>query len=249
MEEKREVKRQFGQSAEKYADSQVHAKGKDLDWIREIVAGKKPRHSLDVATGAGHAAFVLSESSERVTALDLTPEMLEVAAAGAGKRKLTNIRFVLGDAEALPFADGEFDVVSCRIAAHHFPDVDRAIREMHRVLAGDGLLILVDNVVPDDPENATWLNKVEKLRDPSHVRCLTAGEWRRLFALTGFRNVECRHVWTTDMYIPDWLDRMNTPPGRRKEIFELLEQVGPRPWIAPDGRHIVLQKALWVCVK
>jgi ubiquinone/menaquinone biosynthesis C-methylase UbiE len=249
VDEKQEVRRQFGKSAENYVDSPVHAKGQDLAWVREIVFREAPEHSLDIATGAGHTAFVLSEASRRVTALDLTPEMLAVAETEAKKRNLDNIVFVQGDAEALPFPDGQFDLVACRIAAHHFPDVAAAVQEMHRVLKDQGWLLLIDNVVPDDPESADLLNRIEKLRDPSHQRCLSIAEWNRLLTGAGFREVDGSRTWTTPMHIPGWLDRINTPTERRRVILELLSQAGSRPWFDADGETVILQKVMWVCRK
>ncbi len=101
---------------------------------------------------------------------DLTKEMLENTKKHL--KDFENLTYILADAEALPFLDQSFDVVTCRIAPHHFPNPDKFIEEVARVLAPDGTFILIDNVVPDDRKLATFMNMFEKLRDDSHVRVL-----------------------------------------------------------------------------
>jgi SAM-dependent methyltransferase len=109
-------------------------------------------HALDIATGAGHTAFAFAPYVARVTASDLTPEMLIVAEKLAMEKGLTNVDFKEADAEHLPFDEATFDLVTCRIAPHHFPDIVQFLRECARILKPGGVLAVVDNIVPGDQD-------------------------------------------------------------------------------------------------
>ncbi len=154
--------------ASAYVESDAHREGEDLDLVVEWSSGA--RTALDVATGGRHVARRLRESGLEVVTCDPAP----------GMRADVTCR-----AESLPFADGAFDVVACRTAAHHFDDVRAAVREMARV-SGDRVL-LVDTVhMGEDVEEA------ETLRDPSHVRNYTEAEWRGFLDEAGLGPDELR---------------------------------------------------------
>src|SRR5579859_7497153 len=144
QEKMRQMQSNFGVAAADYVTSKVHASGKDLAWLVELTDLTGSEHVLDVATGGGHAAFALAPHVAEMLALDLTRPMLEVAQKEANARQLHNIRFLEGDAQAMPCADASFDLVTCRKAAHHFPYVHQAVREWVRVLKPGGKLALVD---------------------------------------------------------------------------------------------------------
>lgn len=205
------VQQQFGTHAQAYATSHVHAKGASLKRVVELVDPKPTWRVLDVATGAGHTAFALAPNVAHVTATDITPEMLEVTAQGAAERQLTNLTCEFADAQTLSFPDGAFDLVTCRIAAHHFPDVPGFLREVVRVLAPGGRFALVDNIVPDG-ETGAAINTFEKVRDPSHVRCLSLSEWESLFADAGLI-VIAAEVAPKAMEFDGWADRMGATPA------------------------------------
>src|SRR5690606_35902760 len=118
MDNKKMVINQFGSNARNYVISQIHAKGRDLDFIREVVKGGKNKVLLDVATGGGHVANALAPLFKTVTALDLTPKMLAQAEEFIESNGHDNVVFVQGDAEDLPFGDKSYDVVTCRVAPH-----------------------------------------------------------------------------------------------------------------------------------
>ena len=215
------VQKQFGANAAKYATSQVHAKGASLARLVELVQPEPDWQALDIATAAGHTAFVFAPHVAHVIASDLTPEMLSVAANGAADKGIHNVSFEEADAESLPFAESQFDLVTCRIAPHHFPHVDRFLAESVRVLKPGGLLAVVDNVAPDrhtsDAKEAAGeaelqgagmlYNRFEKLRDPSHGRCLTTDEWLDGFATVGLELLYCEFAPKTMAFEP-WADRM-----------------------------------------
>src|SRR5215470_294419 len=143
------VQQQFGAHAAAYATSTVHAKGASLGRLVELVEPQPAWQALDVATGAGHTAAAIAPHVARVIASDLTEEMLREAAKLAAAKGFANMETARADAEALPFEDQRFDLVTCRIAAHHFPDVPTFVGEVWRTLKAGGTFALVDNIAPD----------------------------------------------------------------------------------------------------
>jgi SAM-dependent methyltransferase len=130
--------------------------------------------------GAGHASFTAAGQVAEVTAYDLSSQMLEVVAAAAKEKGFSNIVTQQGYAETLPFADASFDVVISRYSAHHWHDVGQALREVKRVLKPGGVMIIMDVMSPGHPVRDVWLQTVEALRDTSHVRNYSSGEWLTL---------------------------------------------------------------------
>src|SRR5690242_18432848 len=119
-ESKELVQKQFGAHAAAYATSRPHAQGASLKRLVELTQPQPNWQVLDVATAAGHTAYAFAPHVAHVTATDITPEMLPVAAKLAAERGITNVTLEIADAEALPYADSSFDLVTCRIAPHHF---------------------------------------------------------------------------------------------------------------------------------
>jgi ubiquinone/menaquinone biosynthesis C-methylase UbiE len=214
-----QIQSRFGAAAADYVTSKVHASGPDLVWLVEAAALIGKERVLDVATGGGHTAFALAPHAVEVVALDLTRPMLEVAQQEAMARQLHNIRFLEGDAQAIPCEDSSFDVVACRHAAHHFPNVRQGVREWARVLKLGGKLLLVDSLAPEEPELDTFLNEIEMLRDPSHVRNYRLSEWQSFLSEAGF-TVRTVREGGTFLDIPSWTQRMRTPP----EVVAIIEQ-------------------------
>ena len=148
------VKAQFGRTAEAYVSSKGHAKGADLQLMVEVAGEVEGLRALDIATGGGHTALAFAKAGAIVTATDLTPTMLERASefitAELGE-DADRARFELAAAEDLPFADASYEIVTCRIAPHHFADPEAFVREVARVLVPGGRFFLIDNIAPEDP--------------------------------------------------------------------------------------------------
>lgn len=178
---------------------------------------------LDIATGGGHVANALAPLVRRVTALDLTEEMLTTAAAFIHQNGHTNVDFMKGDAEHLPFQDASFDLVTCRIAAHHFPDVPAFVGESLRVLKPGGKLLLIDNVAPEQENLDQFYNGIEKQRDRSHVRAWKKSEWIHLLELTGFRT-EMTVSFPKPFQFHDWCERSGLPEEEKISLEEKLLQ-------------------------
>ena len=215
------VQKQFGEHAEAYATSRVHAQGASLKRLVELIQPQADWRVLDVATAAGHTAYAFAPHVAHVTATDLTPEMITVAAKLAAERGITNVTLETADAEALPYADGSFDLVTCRIAPHHFPHIDRFVSEGARVLRSGGILAVVDNIVPNDSVAGDYINAFEKLRDPSHGRALSVDEWLAEFRAAGLTVLQ-HEVAPKSMEFTPWAERMGATPETIAELRRLL---------------------------
>jgi SAM-dependent methyltransferase len=217
-----QVQRQFGAAAANYAVSAVHSGGPTLDTVVERAALRGTERVLDVGTGAGHTALALAKHAAEVIALDLTEEMLATAAGLARERGLSNVWFRRGRAEALPFADASFDLVTSRLCAHHYADPGAATREAARVLKPGGQYLLVDSFSPEDPVQDTYLNAIEVLRDPSHVRNYKLSEWCAMFDAAGF-TVEVGPRWPVRLEFDDWIARIGTPAPLAAGLRALMD--------------------------
>jgi SAM-dependent methyltransferase len=187
----------WNERAEAYRTSEAHRAGEDLDLIVEWAAGA--RTALDVATGGGHVARRLREAGLEVVSLDPAPGMKPD---------------VIAPAEHIPFAGESFDVVACRVAAHHFEDVEAAVREMARV--SRGLVLVSDNLfVSDDAELA------DRVRDPSHVRNYTEDEWRGFFSAAGLE-AETVHTYEHPVLLEPWLERAGCTGAEAERVRTLV---------------------------
>jgi ubiquinone/menaquinone biosynthesis C-methylase UbiE/catechol 2,3-dioxygenase-like lactoylglutathione lyase family enzyme len=184
---KRQVRAVFGAAAQAYVTSPGHAAGDDLTRLVQLAAPQPDDRALDVSTGGGHTALAVAPHVAHVTASDLTPAMLAAARAHLTARGAGNVDYVVADAEHLPFLDASFDLVTVRIAPHHYADVQAAVREMARVLVPGGRLVLIDNIVPEDAALDALANDWEKRRDPSHVRAYTSTQWRAFVGEAGLQ--------------------------------------------------------------
>lgn len=235
------AQRQFGPNAERYARAAYfNGVSGSLQALIEVTRPQPNWRALDIATGGGHCAFAFAPLVREVVATDVTTEMLLAAASVAKERGLTNISFEPADAESLPFDAESFDLVTCRIAAHHFSDPGQAVREMARVVKPGGLVGLIDPIVPYDRAVADEINAWDLLRDPSHAACLTINGWSSLFCAAGLDAV---HINTFDAPI-DFDDLMSRSSRDEATVVELRRRllhgsVGLRAFFQPreeDGR-------------
>lgn len=211
---KRDAMASFDAAADAYLDSDVHRAGEDLDTLAEWSADAS--RALDVACGAGHTANALAEAGvPTVVAADATPEMVRTATANFP------VAGAVADAERLPFAAGSFDAATCRVAAHHFPNPEAFVREVHRVLAAGGTFAFEDVAAPEDPELAAFVDRFERLRDSSHVEAHPRSRWEGWFRDAGFE-VEVSTVGRIDLDFADWIERTDPPAADRERLAELV---------------------------
>jgi len=216
----RSAREQFDAQAT-YYDAQWNAWGEEtIAWMLEAAEPRPTDAVLDVATGTGFTALAFAPAVRSVVGLDVSPGMLAGARKQAEQQDVANVTFQEGTAEALPFADAAFDIVTCRIAPHHFLDIQKFLREAARVLKPGGRLVLVDTTVPDDDAEAGgWQNGVEAVRDPSHVRNYPPGEWRAMTASAGL-TVQAATSAGQGIRIPlsDWLVRAGCTLDQSAEV-------------------------------
>ncbi|OAI44565.1 hypothetical protein AYO38_00275 [bacterium SCGC AG-212-C10] len=215
------VKEQFGAVAAAYAVSAVHAGGPDLTALIAAAELTGSEQVLDMGCGAGHTGIAAAANAAHVTALDVTPEMLAVAANLAQERGRTNMTFCEGDVMAMPFEDATFDVVTSRFSAHHYGDPARALAEAYRVLKPGGQLLLVDSIAQEDATLDTFYNCFELLRDSSHVRNWRGSEWMRMLAAAGFAG-EMLDRYVVRLDGASWVQRMRTPANKVAMVQELF---------------------------
>jgi ubiquinone/menaquinone biosynthesis C-methylase UbiE len=258
------VQERFGAFAATYATSRPHAQGSSLLRLVELASPQPGWVALDIATGAGHVALALAPRLAQVVASDLTLQMLDVARGLARERGILNISVAEMRAEALPFADATFDLVTCRIAPHHFDDVRKFVTESARVLRPGGVFGLVDNISPDATimagevgalsAAANDYNAFEKLRDPSHVRCLSLSEWRDVVARAGLKEHKVE-LLDKPMVFGPWTDQQNVGDGAKRQLLSMLRNGSEafRSFMRPQENNgdldFVLTEAVIIAVK
>ena len=215
----------------------------DLRWDEDV---------LDVAAGNGNATLAAARRGARVTSTDYGSTLLERGAERARAEGL-QVKFQVADAEALPFPDASFELVTCRIAPHHFPDVPTFVAEARRVLVPGGTLAVVDNISPDqvstpgfssaDLRDASLTyNAFEKIRDPSHGRCLGMAEWGEVIEDAGLEPVHVERLSKAMQFQP-WAERMGADATTIERLRAMLDNASPA--LAAFLKPHLVDGALW----
>lgn len=217
----RRSRAQYAAAGNAYVLSDTHRFGKDLGRLVEVATPTADMRVLDIATGGGHTAIALAPYVRDVTMLDLTPEMLVHARAFARENNVDLFGVIAAAAEALPFEAESFDLVTCRIAPHHFANVRAFVNESARVLAPGGRFVLIDSVTPEGEQYDAFINHVERWRDSSHVKTYSLGEW------TSYLNDAGMHLDLSEMIekvheFESWTARSRMP---EREIEALSDWI------------------------
>ena len=217
--------KQFGPAAEHYAKCPVQSNDFTLKKMVELAKPQKNWTILDIATGAGHTSLAFAPYVKEVIATDITKEMLAAGEQSAKEGGISNIKFEYADAMNLPFEDASFDLVTSRLAAHHFQNVSKFLSECSRLLSDNGTLAIVDSPLPDDSAGK-YINKIQKLHDPSHVKCLSRKAWLELLTSTNFELIESAEG-RVELDFLNWTTRVNTSVENTQTLKKLLLEAPP----------------------
>jgi ubiquinone/menaquinone biosynthesis C-methylase UbiE len=211
-------------AADAYATGE-HKSGRELELVVTFAAPGGGERVLDIGAGAGHTALALAPHVRTVVVTDPVEGMLAAARRVFEQARVRNAEFMPASAEHLPFEEASFEIVTSRLAAHHFDDVALAMREIARVLRPDGRLIVVDTLAPEGSEAAAFQDEVERLRDPTHRRIYTRAQWIGFAAQAGLGVEQTDEVRKTHDFEP-WL-------ARGGEDAETMQRVRERFLHAP----------------
>jgi ubiquinone/menaquinone biosynthesis C-methylase UbiE len=234
---------QFNRQSDRYGKSHILA---DTSDVNESLAGISPRpggRALDIATGGGHTALLVAQRGWKVTAGDVSERMLENAKKLLGEAGF-ELETRLFPAEEVPFEAGTFDLVTTRVAPHHFSSPDKYVAEVARVLAPGGHFLLIDGTVPDgDRETEEWIHWIEKWRDPSHGRFLSRAAWEKLVRDCGLEIVSSRIHEKKQPDLNWYFDIAATPTDARIKVLDSVRAASPRVRhalkLADEGGKIV----------
>jgi ubiquinone/menaquinone biosynthesis C-methylase UbiE len=217
-EHARQVVQQFSQQAVYFAKLPGHEAATQL--LLRMAGLTATADVLDVACGAGAVACAAAAVARQVTGIDLTPAMIQRAAALQAELGLANLAWHVGDVARLPFRADQFDVVLTRYSLHHVQRPAEVLAEMARVCKAAGHVAVADLVLP--AAKASAYDRMERLRDPSHVRVLTEGELRGLLASVGL--VDLRWAgYLFELELAALLQASFPQPGDADRVRELIE--------------------------
>ena len=127
--------------------------GIDVKWrkkVLQLVADKKPKTILDIATGTGDLAILMTKTTaEKIIGLDISAGMLEVGKQKIATKNLSDkIEMMLADSEAMPFEDNTFDAITVAFGIRNFEHLDLGLSEIHRVLKPNGIFVILETSNP-----------------------------------------------------------------------------------------------------
>lgn len=248
------VRERFTRTADPFAAA-VKARGHEVERTAAMAmagyANVERAAVMDVACGPATFARAFAPRVARVVGVDFTPAMLAKARRVADDAGLANLEFVCGDGNALPFADGTFDLALCTYAFHHLPEPAKVLLEMARVVRKGGRVAIVDVIIPERAD-AGLHNRIERVRDASHATTLTDAGLRELFRAAGLRAI-ASEVYERQREFDDWMRGAGWEPGspvyvevrRQVEASQTNDAAGFAPHFDPaSGALQMTQVAL-----
>ncbi len=248
------VRAEFTRQAAAYASAAVITDNDRLErLVRAIDPGPNDR-ALEIATGPGYVAMALAQRCREVIGLDLTAAPIAIAQRTSRERGLTNVRFEIGEADRLVYGDGEFDLVVCRFAFHHFVNPEAILAQMCRVSRAGATVAVEDLYASENRERAARCNQIEQLRDTSHTRALALSELIAMMGRAGLE-VESVHSERLTTELEGWLASAQTPGERAATVREMFasdlrqDSSGMRPFVRDGAVHFIQRIAAIVCRK
>jgi ubiquinone/menaquinone biosynthesis C-methylase UbiE len=221
-EVQRAAQEQFARQSHRYGQGHILENVDDVRDAAEQMSLPAGARVLDVATGGGHTGLYFASLGHDVTLADLAQPMLDRATKAAAERGF-KVATRQHAAEQFPYGDASFDLVTCRVAAHHFSSPEDFIRETSRVLRPGGWFLLIDgSIEDDDPEAEEWLHQVEKYRDPSHHRFLSPRAWSRFCERHGFAVKQAALAPFKQPDLNWYFDTAATSPENRKQVLAFI---------------------------
>ena len=212
---------QYANNTHQNIGRESHVRKLGLDDFITLADAQSTWCVLDVATGNGDTSLALAPQVAQVVTIDLTESILQTANQQFAEKEQSNIRLSVADSELLPFAENSFDCVVCRVGAQHFPNVFSFMREAYRVLRPDGILLIQDQVMPEDERMQRYINAFEKLLNPFHSRALSEFEWRGMFLDAGFKMTHVEQH-TFEYQLQSWIDHQNYDEVTRQRLHIML---------------------------
>jgi len=214
----------------------------------EMASLGRYRWAVDVASGAGYTGLALKPYAEHSILMDITLEMLSQAREIARGQDIQGVQYVQGASEAMPFAQGSVDMVSCRFAAHHFDPINSFLAEVSWVLSRGGVFLLADTVPTEDDAVAQCMDDVERRRDPTHIMNLKPSQWHTLIEGHGLR-ITHSLMKRVPLEFYDWVERSGTPPAEvnalREEFLSAPQSMRGAFGIREEGDRIPFY---WPCL-
>ena len=245
------IRREFTIQADAYAATASLADPARVQLLIDAVKPAPDARALEVACGPGHVALVMAPHVGEMVGIDLTDAPLVIAETRRRERGIANLRFETGDATALRFPDGSFEIAVCRFAFHHFDEPERVLAEMVRIVRPGGTVAVHDLIVSEIAERGAYQNRFENLRDRSHTRAFPLSGLLALFAAA---NLDVEHVSTEALtpQVEPWMERAQTPPDRAAEARALIEAderddlSGTRPYRVDGQLHFTQRTVIVV---
>ena len=213
------VRKSFGIQSEKFATYHM-SKTEYTDYLIQKTEAKGNEHALEVAAGTCICGRALAPYVKDITCLDLTEEMLIQGKKLAKENEINNIFFEIGNAEELPYEDESFDLVVTRLSLHHFTNPQKPFQEMTRVLKNGGKLLVWDMEVTSE-ELRSIDDRIEKMRDPSHMRILSRKEFKELFHKDF--DLQLEETTLVPVNLESWMNLTETPTDIQEQIVTLMK--------------------------
>lgn len=246
-----EIQKSFAIQAENFEKNTMNFSKKEfLDYTVKAMEPRKNDMVFEAAAGTAACGRSIAPFVHSVTCLDATEEMLKIGKRKAEKDKLSNMTFLQGLVEEIPFLDRSFDLVVSRLGFHHFVDIERAFLEMSRVLKKSGKLIIIDmEAAPEELRKRQ--DRIEAMRDESHVKNIGQKEFIDLYRKNNFTIIK-NETTKISVSLDAWMDLTKTPSSIRDEITKKMqddidgkEKTGFQPYLL-EGKIYFWQR--WMLI-